>query len=297
MNVLAIDAGGTFIKYAIIDQDANILLQDKYPTDRDHRDVFFGSIVDIYNKYKAEYGLTGIGMSLPVICEPDTTLTHGGSWINCIDNLNFTEEMAKYTDAKVSIENDARCAAKAELWDGALKDVNNGAIVALGTGVGGAVVIDRKVLYGKNFTAGELSWLVMDGQGNLQDEYLSDTVAGVPNLIRLAAAAKGVDPDTLTGEKVFEMAEAGDEEVIAALHKYARYVGVICTNLMNTVNPDIIGIGGGISAAPMFLTVLREEIAKIYEGRDLDQPTVERCKYMNDANLIGAASTWFNKYN
>lgn len=119
MNYLAIDVGGTFTKYAIITDECRILEKGKRTTIREPLEGFISSLVDIFQKYKQ--CIDGIALSMPGIIDSETGFMYTGGNLTCIKNLNIVEILENRCNVPVTVENDAKCAALAEVWKGVLK--------------------------------------------------------------------------------------------------------------------------------------------------------------------------------
>ncbi|MDD3361430.1 MAG: ROK family protein [Hespellia sp.] len=288
MNYLAIDVGGTFTKYAVITDECQILEKDKSPTVTEPLEGFISSLVDIYQKY--EGNVDGIALSMPGIIDSETGFMYTGGNLACITNLNIVEVLEKRCGVHVTVENDAKCAALAEVWKGALMDVSDAIVVVCGTGVGGAVIHDRKVLKGIHNMAGEFSYIMTDAE----PEYTLDNSlagnTGIKCMMKFVSKHTGIPAEELDGEKAFSMANCGDEKAIAGIREYVKHLAIQINNYQFIFDPEKIVVGGGISVQPLFLQMIKEELKKINAVYPWDLPIadVDVCKFFNDANLIGA---------
>ena len=154
-NYLVFDWGGTFLKYAIIDKKANIIEKNKVPTpqptgDNDSdRKKFFEVIDGIVEKYKET--VDGIAISMPGMIDIRRGYTMTAGWITYLTGMYLVEYMSARYGLRVAVQNDGKCAALAEYWKGSLSDVTNGAVMVLGTAVGGGIIIDGKLYSGTHF--------------------------------------------------------------------------------------------------------------------------------------------------
>lgn len=288
MNYLAIDVGGTFTKYAIITDECQILEKDKIPTVKEPLEDFIFSLVNIFRKY--EKCVDGIALSMPGIIDSETGFMYTGGNLACITNLNIIEILENQCGVPVSVENDAKCAALAEVWKGTLMDCKDAIVIVCGTGVGGAIIHDRKVLRGAHNMAGEFSYIMTDA---LPEYDLDNSLAGntsVNCMLKFVANRTGIPLEELDGEKAFSMANCGDENAIAGIREYVKHLAIQINNYQFFFDPEKIVIGGGISVQPLFLQMIKEELRKINAVYPWELPVaeVEVCKFFNDANLIGA---------
>ncbi len=290
MNYLAFDIGGTFTKYAIITEDCEIIEKNKRPTIMDTLDNFISSIAEIYEDMKIRFEIEGIALSMPGLIDSKNGFMYTGGFVSCINNLNIVEVLESRCHIPVTVENDAKCAALAELWNGALKDYKNAVVLVCGTGVGGAVIHNREVLCGDHFIAGEFSYTLTDYNG----EYISKNClaenTGIASLMSYVSEETDIPANELDGFKVFSMANKGDEKAIAGIRKYCRHLAVQIHNCRCMFDPECFAIGGGISVEPLFLQIIREELREMYKifPWKVSPPHVVVCKFFNDANLLGA---------
>lgn len=290
MNYLAIDVGGTFIKYAIITDDCRILKKDKLPTGEDSLDHLIGTMIAIYDQFKKDIKIDGIALSMPGIIDSKKGFMYTGGSLSCINNVNIVEILEDRIGLRVTVENDAKSAAVAELWNGALKDCENAVVIVCGTAIGGAVIQNREVVRGKHFMAGEFSYIMT----TVDDEYymknlLAET-AGANSLLQSVSDETGIPLQNLNGELVFSLANQGDENARLGIRKHAKRLAVQIHNYQYIFDPEKIVIGGGISEQPLLLQLIKEEVSKINAifPWTLPIPEIEACYYHNDANLIGA---------
>ncbi|MDO4336968.1 MAG: ROK family protein [Eubacteriales bacterium] len=245
-------------------------------------------LVQIYEEHGD--GTNGIAISAPGVIDSETGFMYNAGTIFCVSNINIVEILENRCHVPVTVENDAKSAALAEVWRGALSDCKNAIAVICGTAVGGAVICDRKVLRGKNFMAGEFSYILTETNDCMNPQKVLAERNGVPGLIRLVAERKKLPAEELDGEKIFSMANCGDEEALECLRIFCNHLAVQITNYQFIFDPERFAIGGGISVQPLFLQMIKEELKKINRvyPHNVPIPEVTTCKYFNDSNLIGA---------
>lgn len=288
MKYLVIDIGGTFTKFAVMDEACNFYEKGKVPTVKESLEAFIEMLVQIYKEYGTE--TKGIAISAPGMIDSETGFMYNGGSIFCVSNINIVEILETRCHVPVTVENDAKSAALAEVWRGSLKDCKNAVVMICGTAVGGAIICDRKVLRGKNFMAGEFSYILTETADCMNPDKTMAMTSGVPGLISLVARKKKIPEIELDGEKIFSMANCGDEETLQCLRQFCNYLAVQITNCQFIFDPERFAIGGGISIQPLFLQMIKEELKKINTvyPYDVPIPEVTTCKYFNDSNLIGA---------
>ena len=157
---LVIDAGGTAVKYALMNESAKILERGKFPTPGyvDHTlEDFLQRLDVVVEKYQKQ--IEGIAVSMRGMLDSRKGYCVTGGMLAYFSEVPVVQLLEQRYKLPVTIENDGKCAALAEKWKGSLKDCRNGAVVVLGTGVGGGIIIDHKLYRGGHFTAGEYSYI------------------------------------------------------------------------------------------------------------------------------------------
>lgn len=290
MNYLAIDVGGTFIKYAVITDECDIKEKSKIPTPQEGLEEFLQALIGIYKMISESCKVEGIALSMPGIIDSKKGFMYTGGSLGFINNLNIVEALQNRTGVPVTVENDAKCAAIAEIWKGALEDCENAVVIVCGTAIGGAVIRNREVVSGKNFMAGEFSYIMTDSKGEYKMSNCLAETAGAAALLKSVSEETGIPVEELTGEKAFSMANQGDAKAIEGIRRHAKKLAVQIHNYQYMFDPERIAIGGGISEQPLLLQLIKEELVKINGifPWTLPIPEVTTCKFFNDANLIGA---------
>lgn len=292
---LVFDVGGSSIKYALMNEKAEILEKGQEPTPKDTIEQFTDTIGNIYDRYKER--IKGIAVSMPGIIDSKTGYAYTGGAIKYIYKKNIVSILQKRCPVPITIENDGKCAALAESWKGSLKDCSDGIVVVLGTGVGGGIIKDGKLHKGKHFTAGEFSYILTNSPAyEGEDSEIWSNQAGYKGLIIPVSIAKNIPFEELDGYKVFEMVKNGDEEVLRILDDYCYKMAVQLFNLQYIYDPEKIAIGGGISAQDILIECIKKNVEKHAASLKykIAKPEVVRCEFMNDSNLIGALYNFLN---
>ena len=293
MNYAVIDVGGTFTKYAVMTDEGEFLRKGKIPTETEDIDLFLGSIAGIYEDAAAKEGdIAGVALSMPGFLDVETGYAYNGGGVYCVKEMNLIEALRERIPVPVTMENDARCAALAELWHGNLAGCRNAAAVILGTGVGGGIIVNGEILRGKHFVAGELSYFMLDDMdGELDEKKIAALAASARGLVGMVAEAKGIPAEEIDGVRVFKMIEEGDETVRKILWKFAGNVARVICNIQIIIDPERVVVGGGISTQPLLIEMIREQAErtmKLFSWTELPVPVIVPCKFFNDSNLIGA---------
>ena len=294
MKIAVIDVGGTFIKYACMNENSEIISRGKVPTPMSGREEFISTIVEIFESMP---GADGLAISLPGIIDVARGICITSGALNYNDGFAIVETLSKRCGVNVTIENDAKCAAIAEMTLGSLKDVKDGFVMVFGTGIGGAFFKDRKIYRGHHFAAGEISFIMTDKDGSIVESDIFGSQCGTLGLCKLYAQSKNLPIEDVDGMRVFEAVHNGEEIAVDCLNKVTRRIAVQIANLQTILDPQRFAIGGGISAQKIFIDYIRRHLDELYANSVVDLPHAElvACKFLNDANLIGALQCYLAK--
>lgn len=316
---LVFDVGGTFVKYAWMTAEGEILEKNKFATDRlidATYEAFVESIGQIYDRYKEKGEIEGIAMGLPGRVDVERGIVYGGGALTYLDQVPVGALVrARCGGVNVSIENDGKCAALAEVWLGNAKDCQNAIVMVFGTGIGGGIIINRRVYRGNRMLAGELSYM-MDNMVRSQTEHIKPLreVGGLAEVYdngpfflsatastssRCCAAARllGLPMEKVSGELIYRLAKEGNKDMQELLEDLYFTIAKSCCSLYTTLDPDVILIGGGISAEPAFIEGIWRYVDKIKVADPiLSEIKIDTCKYRNDSNLVGALYNYKQSY-
>ncbi|MGM9974890.1 MAG: ROK family protein [Clostridiaceae bacterium] len=297
VNIACFDVGGTFIKFAVITIDGEILTKNKFPSPTENcRIAVPEGIIGKAKELMKEYEIAAVAISTAGVVD-----SQEGSIIFATDNLpGYTGARLKASIEEalklpVAVENDVNAAAMGELWMGAGKDRDSFLCLTLGTGIGGAVVINGKLYKGINNGAGEVGHIIIEedgepctcGNSGCFERYAS-TSALIRGYLR-EAQKEGLNISSITGEEIMEKVK---EEESLALKVYKRFLKNLVRGLVSlthVLDPGLIVIGGGISSQgkPFFEEVnelFREQVITTYRKGTEIVPA----KLKNDAGLYGA---------
>lgn len=315
---LVFDVGGTFIKYARMTSDGQITEKGKTPTPcqaGDSIDDFINVVTDVYKRFAGIENVEGIAMGLPGQIDVERGIVYGGGALKYLDEVALGQQLSEHCDGvPVSLENDAKCAALAEVWMGNAKDAKNACVIVFGTGVGGGIIIDGKVHHGSRMLAGEISYFLdnmtiedLDKIKPIEplpiyeayetNPFVISSVVSTNALTYHVSKLKKMKPEEVKGEMIYQWVREGDKEVEEILEDFYFKIAKMCCSLYVTIDPDVILLGGGISAEPAFIEGIRKyvdkikRITKVFNGIKLDV-----CKYQNDSNLYGALYNFKQKY-
>ncbi|WP_174721099.1 ROK family glucokinase [Streptococcus periodonticum] len=312
-KIIGIDLGGTSVKFAILTQEGEV--QEKWSIKTnilDEGSHIVDDMIESINHRLRLLGLgaedfIGIGMGSPGVVDREKGTVVGAYNLNWKTLQPVKEKIEKATGIPFFIDNDANVAALGERWKGAGENQPDVVFMTLGTGVGGGIVAEGKLLHGVAGAAGELGHITVDfdqpilctcGKKGCLETVASAT--GIVNLTRRYADEYAGDAELkqlidngedVNAKIVFDLAKAGDELALIVYRNFARYLGIACANIGSILNPSTIVIGGGVSAAGEFLL---DGVRKFYEENSFPQVRTSTKLALatlgNDAGVIGAAS-------
>ena len=296
-NYIVFDIGGSSVKWSIMSKMGDILTKDKIKV-VDSVDQFFEELSKIVNINKDNFNLKGIAISSPGAVDSITGIVGGASAIPYIHGPNFKEILKEKTGLDVAIENDANCAALGECWLGAAKEENDCAFVVCGSGIGGAIVKDKKVHTGIHKHGGEFGYCIVDYDKDGEEKYLTwSRVGSTSALARAISQRKGLEEKDIDGLKAFQLYDEGDIIAVEEVNKYFRYMAIGIYNIQYTYDPEVIVLGGAISEREGYIESINVKLDEIMcnntDGKI--KPIVKKCIHGNDANMIGALYNLLNE--
>jgi predicted NBD/HSP70 family sugar kinase len=280
MAILALDFGGTSIKYGLW-EETKLTEQASIPLPPTWEDALQAIEKILMNDQNKKHVVQGIAVSVPGAVSQEEDEIYGLTAIDYIHQRSFTKELSERFQLPVTMENDANCAALSEIWQGNAADVQNILYFVFGTGVGGAIIHNKKVQSGKHQFGGEFGYMMLNEEG---------TFSELASIVRAVAFYNQRKNQEIDGKELFERASKGDDLAKYLITQLCRYSARGIYNLMISFDPDKIIIGGAISTNPVFITKIKQELAilRTRTGAQKVLPDLLPSKFNNDANLIGA---------
>ncbi|CAM3769242.1 ROK family protein [Alkalicoccus chagannorensis] len=280
---ICFDLGGTDIKWGLVREDGAVLHKASFPTREGSREELLGDIIAAIEPYQGT--IEGAAFSAPGFIHPDGYIEMGGA-LEQLHEFHFRKYMEEKLGLPVTVENDVNCVALAEQWLGSASDIEDFYCMTVGTGIGGAVVINGRIHRGHGFRAGEAGYMVTHGlHGDVPEADSLSAQASMYGLRRRFAAYKEKEVQDVTGEDVFEAYDAGDPLAVRSVTHFYEALAIGIYNTVSVLNPEKVLIGGGITSRPTFLDELQFHLD--YVDRVFHCP-VTLCRFKNDAGLIGA---------
>ena len=298
-----VDIGGTTCKMGLFDTSGRLLDKWEIPTNKENRGA--GILSDVAAAVEAKLvkegigkdEVAGIGVGVP------GPVNSQGVVSGCVNvgwgTVDVEAELGSLTGFAVKAGNDANVAALGEMWQGGAKGCKDVIMVTLGTGVGGGIIVDGKVVAGFDGAGGEIGHITIDpaeqetcncGRRGCLEQYTSAT-----GIVRLAKKKLAADPretslrnhEPLTARDICDEAKAKDAAALELVDEVCKILGTALSNIACVVNPEVIVIGGGVSKAGEILT---ERVQKYY--KEAAFPACRETRFAlaglgNDAGMYG----------
>ena len=304
---IGIDVGGTTVKIGLFETDGTPLFKWEVPTRKEEGGRYIledvaASIREVLTEKEIHFSdILGAGLGIPGPVMPD------GYVEVCVNlgwrDVNPQKELSAMLDnIPVKSGNDANVAALGEMWRGGGMGFTDIVMVTLGTGVGGGIIIDEKIIAGKHGLGGEI------GHIHIRDEEWEHCNCGGVGCVEQIASATGIARearrrmageetpsvlrqygDTVTAKDVLDAAKAGDELALSVVETVGRYLGAALAGIAMTVDPEMFVIGGGVSKAGQFLIDIIDKYYQHYSPISQNKGIIGLAKLGNDAGIYGAA--------
>lgn len=289
MKVLAIDIGGTMIKFGLVSQEGKILISEEIPTEAEKGlENILGKIDEIFNKYNKE-NIIGIGISATGQINGDIGKIIGGNpiipnWIG----TNLVEILEKKYSLPVILENDVNCAALGEKWKGAGKGIKNFICLTIGTGIGGGIILNNNLFRGEGYIAGEFGHIqISSGE---YEKYASTTA-----LIRMVKEKVGKE---LSGKEIFEYEKQDLGVYKEIINEWIENITEGLLSIIYIFNPSNIILGGGVTKqGDYLLEKIENSLNKKLDKNFKNILKLSFANLGNDSGMIGATYLLLQKLN
>lgn len=292
MLIAVFDIGGTSIKYGIVDEEGNILMDGSFPSEAHlGGEAIIKNVIAQSKTLQHDWNLDGIAISSAgQIDNKAGVVVHATDNIPGYTGVRIKQSIQDATGLPVTAENDVNCTALGEYWKGAAMGADDFLCVTIGTGIGGAIFTDGKLYSGSRFSAGEIGHINLYpggkactcGDSGCLEKYASSSALQEMIFNRLGYKMELKD--------FFDRLRTGDDECVTL---YNRWIDDLTTGLKSIVhilNPELIVIGGGISAQGDFLLdPIKESLSKKIMPNHAASLDVRIAQHGNQANLLGAA--------
>lgn len=286
-NFIVIDIGGTYMKYGLVSEDGTFKQRGKMPTraKTDGADGIVEKCAGIAKEYLGHFYADGIGISTAGIVNPQegSIVFAGEGSFPGYTGTQLGARVAEAAGLPCIVENDANAAAVGEGWRGAAKGAASAFVMMVGTGVGGALLLDGKPYHGAGYSSGEVGFMRVHGEHRIFEE-----IASTRAMLQDAAFSHNVSPAELTGEQVFAWARQGDADAIAAIAHFADNLAEGVADIIALLNPEVFVLGGGVMAQQAILGPRIQQRVEQLVPEALRQGTrLAFARLGNDACLYG----------
>jgi len=297
---IGIDVGGTKCLGVILEGD-HVVTEVRRPTPASPV-----AIIDTLEEIVHELGdLPTVGVGVPGLVTRQGVIRASPN-LTAVADFDVAGMLATRLGHSVVVDNDATCAAVAEWRAGAARGHRDAVVVTLGTGIGGGLIVDDRVVRGTNGFAGEVGHMVIDpngpvcpcGRRGCWERFASGSALGA--MARAVVRAGGLsaittlvdDGSDVRGEQVCELAARGDVEALDVVNEFAYWVALGLVSLTNMTDPSCIVIGGGLAASgDVFMDPVRHHFARLLYSPNLrPHPRLEIARFGELAGAVGAAS-------
>ncbi len=304
MAVLAVDVGGTKIAAALIRREEDgqpvILAKTQQPTDLAGPQGVVEQMADMARQLAADSLFETVGISVPAVVAHGTDLVIWAPNLPGWRDVPLREMVQDRLSVPACIEYDGHAAVLGEWWAGAAKGYRNVAMVIIGTGIGGGLIVDGRLWPGRNRLAGAVGWFPLRGPVGV--DYWENVASG-PGITRRAqkliqdGQRSELDPTSLTAKDVFDAARRGDPLARQVIDEAAGVIGQGVASVISLTNPDIVVLGGSIGQQGDLLLGKVQGVARRWaqpiSARDL--PIVSSM-LGEEAGLFGAAHAAFLRF-
>ncbi len=294
---IGVDLGGTNLRAATVDQDGKILAQVSASTSPEKgRDHVIGELVDCIQELRSkqtEGRFAGVGIGVPGFILIDKGIIVGSNNLAFLEGFALRDDIERRLGAPVILENDANAAALGESWIGAGADVDDLVLLTLGTGIGGGIIYNNRVMHGREGMAGELGHITVVPNGNpcgCGNVGCLEKHASATAITCTAELMKVTNHPNPTAEDIYKLAVAGDWKAQQIFRSMGEALGVALATLINTFNfPLYLLSGGPLPAWDYFAPAMMDEVKRRSFTFRNTKTRIEKAKLGGQAGLYGAA--------
>ncbi len=305
-ETIGIDLGGTKALAGVLDEDRNVLWEDREASTGQGEDELLELLVqEVKEAREARAEVVAVGLGIPATIDHARGVAVSAVNLPIVD-LPIRDAVAERTGLPVFVDNDANVAALAEYLFGAARGSRNAVMLTIGTGIGGGLILDGEIYRGSTGAGAELGHTVIDldgppCQGNCPGRGCIETLASGTALGREGRAAAEREPDSVLGRLVAEGSEvdgkavteaalAGDATSIALFDLIGSRLGAALASFANVFDPDTLVVGGGVMAGgDLLLEPARRELRE-RALPPMNRTPVVAAELGQDAGMIGAAA-------
>lgn len=300
----AVDIGGTKLAVGSVDENGRLLSRLEAPSsEAEAYEDGIELITEMLRRMMRDTGsiLMGIGIGSTGPVDPMTGRLGDVDFLPGWSGANLVDDLHRRFQIPVALENDGDAAALAEAGWGAGRNNSRLIYVTIGTGIGGGIILDGRLYRGANSAHPEIGHQVIDTSGPLCScgfHGCWESLAAGPAMVRwMESQPDYLTRGVLTAKRICELAYAGESLALRAIDREARYLGIGLANLVNLFTPDALILGGSLmKSADLLLEGIRNTMRGGCRFVPLEQVELRLASLGEDANLIGAARVWYERF-
>lgn len=303
---LGIDIGGTAVKFGLVNGEGVMVSEvSEYSVKFDNYETpIIETVVKSAKEFMSKnnknfFDINGIGVSATGGINSKLGIVEGSAGhIKNWEGTNIKKRLEAEFGMNTVVLNDANAAALGEMWKGAAKGRENVVVMTIGTGVGGGIIVDSKILLGSKGFAGEIGHIPVnvDGEecscGNTGCiEHYGSTSALVRNIKNAVILGEiiGINEDEIDGRLIFKQVSAGNKVVIKYVDEWINYISAALVGLVHIFNPEMVILGGGVSKQKeFFVDKVRDKVLHSVMDNFAQGLSIEAAELGNNAGIIGA---------
>jgi glucokinase len=298
---VAVDIGGTKIAAGCVDREGHLLHRVSTPTVQDSAQGLLDAVVALAKEEcRRLIGRpVGVGVSMAGSVDPASGDVRYAPNIPAWRDVPLGRALREAIELPVVVGFDGHLAALGEHWVGAGRGTKNMVLLAVGTGIGGGLILDGKLYGGSDNLAGAAGWMIVD-PATIESEYSRskgnlESISSGPALADAALRFVGHDRDSRhpTAEDALDAAQVGDEDARRAVERAATFLAYGVADIVSLLNPEVVILGGGLGSTGVFLRVVREHVSIFAQPTSGRRVRIEAALLGADAGLIGAARAVF----
>jgi len=293
---VSIDLGGTFIKYGLVNRDGEILWQSKVATPADSREKVLDQLVKCVEEARTVYDAQCVGIGTPGLVDfKKGIVINGAPQLDNWKDLALSDIITERTNLPVFVDNDANLMGLGEYRFGNNSALENLIFLTIGTGIGGAIIMNAMLCRGGFFAGGEFGLIPYNraGKSGFWEDFGSTKA-----MVNYYRKAKGLAEDEeINGKVVFENAQNGDKDALSAIEEHVDILGYGIAGLLSILNPEKVIIGGGISeSGEGYINSINEKVLKYAAPECYARVEIEAAVLGNKAGFLGAGFYALNSY-
>ena len=303
---LGIDIGGTAVKFGLVNGEGVMVSEvSEYSVKFDNYETpIIETVVKSAKEFMSKnnknfFDINGIGVSATGGINSKLGIVEGSAGhIKNWEGTNIKKRLEAEFGMNTAVLNDANAAALGEMWKGAAKGRENVVVMTIGTGVGGGIIVDSKILLGKKGFAGEIGHIPVNVDGEKCScgntgciEHYGSTSALVRNVKKAVVSGEitGIKEEETDGRLIFKEVSAGNRAVIKYVDEWINYISAALIGLVHTFNPEMVILGGGVSKQKeLFVDKVRDKVLHGVMHNFAQDLSIEAAELGNNAGIIGA---------